>query len=244
LEELLTIDFFGGLIAAILTIMVLSYLIGDNPLFRFATHTFIGISAGYAGTVALHTIIKPNLIDPFIEAGADGILNGEIFAGAQGRFLVGAWLLILILLLKLSPSTARWGALPIILVVSVGAGVVVGGSLTGTIIPQSFEAMQSLNPGGGASPTGETGFERVINVLILIIGTLSTILYFHFTAKRGPTGEGQRSGVMSVVAYLGQIFIAITFGTMYAGALMASLIAMSERLESFRTFIENLISVF
>lgn len=224
--------------------MVLSYLIGDNPLFRFATHTFIGLSAGYAGTIALHTIIKPNLIDPFIEAGADGILNGEVFAGAQGRFLVGAWLLILILLLKLSPSTSRWGTLPMILVVSVGAAVVVGGSLTGTIIPQSFEAMQTFNPSGIPAQSGETGFERVINVLILLVGTLSTLLYFHFTAKRSPTGEGQRTVFMSIVAYIGRIFIAITFGTMYAGALMASLIAMSERLESFRSFIETLISVF
>jgi hypothetical protein len=244
LEEILSIEFFGGLIAAILTIMVLSYLIGDNPLFRTATHTFIGISAGYAGTIALHSIIKPNLIDPFIAAGSEGILNGAVFAGANGRFLVGAWILIFMLLLKLSPSTSTWGSLPMILLVSVGAGVVVGGALTGTLIPQSINAMESLNPSGITTQTGETGFERVINVIILLIGTLSTVLYFQFTAKRGPTGEGQRSTLMAVIAYIGRIFIAITFGTMYAGVLMASLIALSERIESLGTFIGEIVAFF
>ena len=35
----------------LLTLMVFSYLIGDNPLFRIAVYLFIGVSSGYAATV-------------------------------------------------------------------------------------------------------------------------------------------------------------------------------------------------
>ena len=45
----------GPIVAMLLTVMVLSYLIGDNPLFRIASHLFIGVAAGYA--CALATIL-------------------------------------------------------------------------------------------------------------------------------------------------------------------------------------------
>lgn len=238
MPDILNTDFIGGLVAAILTVMVLSYLIADNPLFQLATHIFIGLTAGYAGTIVLHDVLKPALLDPIIGAGVDGVLDGEIFAGIEGILLVGAWLLIGILMLKISPSTSRWGALPILILVSVAAGVIVGGAITGTIIPQSINAMESLNPNAITPQTGETGFERLVNVIILLVGTLSTLLYFHFSARRGPTGEGSRSQFMAGAATVGHIFIAITFGTMFAGALMASLIALAERVESIGTFVD------
>lgn len=244
MPDILSIEIIGGLIAAVLTVMVLSYLIADNPLFQLATHIFIGLTAGYAGTIALHSVLKPALLDPIIGAGVDGVLNGEIFAGEEGIFLVGAWLLIGMLSLKVSPSTSRWGALPILILVSVAAGVIVGGAITGTLIPQSITAMESLNPNAVTQQTGETGFERLVNVLILLVGTLSTLLYFRFSAQRGPTGEGSRSQFMTGVATIGQVFIAITFGTMFAGALMASLIALAERVESIGSFVDMVRTTF
>jgi predicted membrane protein len=39
-------DLIWGIIGFLLSILVFSYLIGDNPLFRFAIHLFIGVSAG------------------------------------------------------------------------------------------------------------------------------------------------------------------------------------------------------
>jgi len=244
MSDLLSREIIGGLIAAVLTVMVLSYLIADNPLFQLATHIFIGLTAGYAGTIVLHSVLKPALLDPIIGAGVEGVLSGEIFAGGEGIFLVGAWLLIGMLSLKLSPSTSRWGSRPIIILVSVAAASIVGGAITGTLIPQSTTAMESLNPSLVTPQTGETGFERLVNVLILLVGTLSTLMYFRFTAQRGPTGEGSRSKFMSWVARTGQVFIAITFGTMFAGALMASLIALAERVESIGSFVDLVLATF
>ena len=124
--DFLSVEFIGGLVAALLTIMVLSYLMGAS-LFKLATHVFIGVAAGYAGSIALHNTLKPGLLDPIINAGVDGIASGEIFRGTSGMFIVGGWILLAMLLLKISPATSRWGTLPLVLLVGVGAGVIVGG---------------------------------------------------------------------------------------------------------------------
>ena len=42
----------GTLVAAILTFMVWSYLLGDNPAFRIAEHLFVGTAIGFAVLVA------------------------------------------------------------------------------------------------------------------------------------------------------------------------------------------------
>jgi hypothetical protein len=90
--------------------------------------------------------------------------------------------------------------------------------------------MDSLDPTAIAPLTGETGFERVVNVLILLIGTISTLVYFRFTARRGPMGEALRSPLSIAVSFVGRVFIALTFGVMYAGALAAALAVLSERI--------------
>ncbi len=255
MAELDGVGFIGSIIAAILTVMVLSYIIGDNPLFRFATHVFIGVAAGYAGTIAWHNILKPNLVDPILSNGFAGLLNGYFFTNAEGRLIIGAWVHIAMLLLKLSPTTARWGSLPMAIMVGVGAAVVVGGAIMGTLIPQSSAAVNTLPPIPAFSQASGEGIGRLINwwliireplfeVIILIIGTTATFAYFQFSTKRTSTGEGKRSVLMTWIANIGQVFIAITFGTMYAGVLSATIIALSERMDFLVSWFANLLSSF
>ncbi len=50
--------------AFFLTILVLSYILGDNPLFRAVTYIFIGVSAGYVAVLLINQIQLPRLVDP------------------------------------------------------------------------------------------------------------------------------------------------------------------------------------
>jgi hypothetical protein len=68
-------------------------------------------------------------------------------------------------------------------------------------------------------------------VVILLVGTISTLVYFRFTARQSPTGEAERNRLVLVTAQVGRLFIAITFAVMYAGVLMSSLIVLGDRLE-------------
>jgi preprotein translocase subunit SecF len=49
----------GLLVGFILTLMVFSYLLGDNILYRLALYVFVGLSAGYLTLVTVDTVLLP-----------------------------------------------------------------------------------------------------------------------------------------------------------------------------------------
>lgn len=216
------VDLAGTLLAALLTVMVFSYLWRDNPAFRVATYLFVGVAAGYAGTVAWYTVLSPGLVDPFFERGLSVLSDPTVIV---------PWVLVLLLIFKVSPATTRLGSVSTALMVGVGAAVVVGGAITGTLIPQSMAAMTTLSPSAVTPTTGETGLERVINVLILLLGTVTTLMYFRFGARQTAAGVKERTWYEAWLARVGQVFIAITFGVMYAGVLMSTIIVLGERVQ-------------
>jgi hypothetical protein len=242
-----TLDLIASFLGAIITLMVLSYLIGDNPLFRLAIHLFIGSASGYAGAIAWHNVLRPGLVQPLFQAGLGGIADPRVLVTA-GLPLI----LVIVLLMKLTPRTARYGTLSMALLVGVGAAVVVGGSISGTLIPQTLASMESLSPAAVSPQTGETGLERMINVSLVLLGTVTSLLYFRFGQRQSPTGEPETPlavvggvtipGPAGLLRAMGKGFIAITFGVMYAGALSAALVVLAERLQFLRDTISRLIS--
>jgi len=59
--DLLTTGF-----AFLVTVVILSYLIGDNPVFRIAVHVFVGVAAGYVAAVAWWQVLLPDLMLPLV----------------------------------------------------------------------------------------------------------------------------------------------------------------------------------
>jgi len=228
-----TADLIASLIASLLTIMVLSYLIGDNPFFKLAMHLLIGVAAGYVGAVAVHNVLIPGLVKPVLEAGLTGLTDPQLIVT-----VIVPLILVLLLFLKVAPSTARYGTISMVLLVGVGAAVIVGGAITGSLIPLTLESMDSLNPTVINQLTGESGLERLLNVIIMLVGTIAALFYFRFTVRRG---EGEAPlvvvagasipGPLTMLRGIGKGFIAVTFGVMYAGAVAATLIVLGERVQ-------------
>jgi hypothetical protein len=192
---------------------------------------FVGVAAGYAGALALRNVLWPGLVAPLVSAGLGGLGDSRIVLT-----VLVPWLLIAVLFLKVFPSTARLGSPSTALLVGVGAAVVVGGAVTGTLIPQSLAAMNTLSPSAVSAQTGEAGFERLANVLIMLVGTVTTLAYFRFTA-RPPDARGMPRGpgwIGRTTVFLGRTFIAVTFGAMYAGALAAAVVVLAQRFEFLR----------
>ncbi|MGD8815249.1 MAG: hypothetical protein PVI78_12325 [Anaerolineales bacterium] len=233
--ESTTLDFIGMIVAALLTVMILSYLFGDNKLFRGATHVFVGVAAGYAGAVAWDSVIRPNLVSPIVSQGWGALLDFG---------MIIPWILVILLLFKISPVTAKVGSIPMALLVGVGAAVVVGGAITGTLLPQSRAAMLSLRMSETTSNLGESSLEHSINALILLVGTLSTLIYFRFTTYAKDDTRQSLGRPMAILRTVGRVFIGITFGAMYAGALMAAIIALAERTQFLGNVISSILGIF
>jgi hypothetical protein len=208
------VDLITGGISFLLTLMVLSYLIGDNPAFRVAIYIFIGVSAGYAAVVAWHQVLYPQLIVPLIS----GSLGDRLLAIIPS-------ILGLLLLFKLSPRTSRLGTPSMAFLVGVGAAVAIGGAVIGTIIPQTQASINVL----GISGAGRYWLERLSEGVVMLVGTVTTLAYFHFGAKASASGPN-RGRLVNGLSWLGQIFIAITFGVLFAGVFVAAMTALIERL--------------
>jgi len=77
----------------------------------------------------------------------------------------------------------------------------------------------------------------------MLAGTVAALGYFQFSAGRAPDGTPKRNAFFEAIAWLGKVFIAITFGTLFAGVYMAALTAMIERLSSIIIFIRQLAGI-
>ncbi|KAA3642783.1 MAG: hypothetical protein DWQ07_19855 [Chloroflexi bacterium] len=220
--DIAPVDIVGALVAFVLTLLIFSYMIGDNIAFRLGVHIFIGISAGYAGGVVFHSVLRPYLFDPLISMGTGG--------GLTITFLdLGLRLLLLVLLLlKLSPRTTAFGNPATAFLVGIGAATAVGGAIQGTIFPQVGAATQLFNPDRASGFVG--GFQLLFEGSIILLGTITTLAYFNFSALGRANQEPETPLPLRIVGWIGHGFIAITFGVIFAGVYTAALTALIERL--------------
>lgn len=215
-------DLLGGALAFVFTVALLSYLIGDNPLYRLALHIFIGVSVGYATLIVIYQVLVPRLAAP--------LLSGDLLLMALAAVPL---ILFIFLIFKLSPRTASWGNVSIAFMLGVGVAVAVGGAIRGTLLPQVQATWLSLFP---------AGIGRMISNLVILIGTLATLLSFQFWLQReGPEGEPARSPAMAIVARIGQGFIVVTLGTVYGGMILSGLAVLGERLSALAGWLATVI---
>lgn len=215
----------GGLVASLLTFLVFFYTLGDNPLFRIAIFVFIGVAAGYAGGVAWHSVIIPHLLTPLLTLGN---------ANVSLINLLFRMMLILLLLTKISSRIAFFGNPAMALLVGVGSAAVIGGAIQGTIFPLTagsgnifeIELIRQALASGDFFSLLELIF---IDGSVFLIGTLATLIYFHFGARSKDNQIPQRNRAIELVGKIGQGFIAITFGALFAGVYLASINALIER---------------
>lgn len=218
----------GILLAAALTLVTLSYIFGDHPVFRLVLHIFIGAAAGYAGAIAVQDVILPQLIFPVI----------ELASGASSLDLVDVGMrlgLSALLLTKLSPRTARFGNPVTAMLVGVGAALAIGGAIQGTLLPQINASAQIFDVAGFdlALQGGYYGesLQIILQGMLALLAMMSTLAYFHFGAEARGKQAPLRNVLVDVLAWAGSIFIAITLATLFSGVLLSGMGALTERLD-------------
>jgi hypothetical protein len=203
------LDFVWLLVSFILTLFVFSYLLGDNPIFRFVSALFIGVSAGYFLIILLFQLILPRLVVPI--AAGDNLVFVPLFLSG-------------LLLMKLSPRLSKLGNIPLALLVGAGAAIAIGGAVIGTLFGQVKGAINAFNV-----TSSESRLPIYVEGIFLLLGTLATLAYFQFQAKPASAGTSKRGIIVAIFAWIGKGFIAITLGAVFAGVLTAAITAFIER---------------
>jgi hypothetical protein len=226
------VDLLSAGISFIITVLILSYLFGDNPLFRATAYVFVGVSAGYVAAIAWNQVILPQIILP--------IWSGTAFSSAWQTIVVTVPLVGGILLLaKAFPRLSGFGQLPMAYLVGVGAAVTIGGAVLGTLLPQIGATIGSFNAKTAIARNVDPAI-MILNGILILIGVVGTLAYFHYGARQKIDGTVKRNFVIEILTLIGRIYVAITFGVLFAGVYMAALTALIERMDSLRSFI-NLI---
>lgn len=218
-------DFIWTLVSFILTLLVLSYVLGDNPLFRLATYLFVGVTAGYVAVLIVYQVILTRLVYP--------LLQGDTITRLQALVPL---VLSLLLITRVSGKFTPLSRPAMAYLVGAGAAVVIGGAVLGTLIGQSRAAINSLDL-QSASTTGQTGPMRFIEGLVFLLGTATTLIYFHFGASTRADQSVHRAGLVDASARIGQIFIAITLGALFAGVYASAVTALIDRVVSIQSFV-------
>ncbi|MDY7041550.1 MAG: hypothetical protein SVX38_11870 [Chloroflexota bacterium] len=202
----------GMIVAFVLTLLVFSYLLGDNPLFRLAQALFVGVGVGYGIVVVFHYVLLPRL-----------------------SLMTTNWLLVvppmvlgLLLWFKLQPSWSRVGNVSVAFILGTGAALAIGGALFGTLVPQVRATVLSLNPADYPSVMGSN---LALDAGIIVVGTVCALLSFYFRAP----APGQRvsflGGLVRFAGRLGRYFIMVAFGALFANVVMSRVSLLLGRID-------------
>lgn len=186
----------GLALGALFTLLIFTYLLGDNFLYRFALYLLVGLLLGYTlGVVLLF--------------GWEVVLR---LAGGEYALVVPLIFGIL-LLVKGLPKYAYIGNFSIAFLIGVGAAIALGGALLGTLIPQIGATGRAL---------GSSSRLSLIQGLVVVFGTVCTLLAFDFTLTARKRPRLVEAAVW-FVKLVGRVFLIVAFGIAFAGALTASL---------------------
>ncbi|HYM53217.1 MAG TPA: hypothetical protein VEW45_07060 [Candidatus Dormibacteraeota bacterium] len=175
-------------VAALVTVLVWSYLIGERRVFQLAQHLLAGLATGYLVLLAVREVLLPRLAEPLVRDPAGNLLL------LPALVLVGAL------------AGARWlprpvVALPVAFLVAGTAAFALGGAVVGTLLPQL--AASVIQPGGA---------ETVANGLVgLGVTSLVLIGFLHGVPRSrivgGAAGAGRWLLLGGIGGWLGFLLV-------------------------------------
>ena len=224
-------DLAWGIIGLILTVMVLSYAIGDNFLFRLASHIFIGLTAGYFLVVIIHQIVWPYWVTPL-----------AVGSWGQRAWMVIPTVLVLLLIISQFQKFSKLGIIPVSFLIGVTTAIVIGGAVFGTLIPQISTIVERFEPSTWAAAPEQTGF-LVLDAVVMLVGVIGVLSFFYFGRRKiefPDDDKTKRPRFFEGMGKIGQVFIGVTLGAIFAGIFSSTLWALIDRLSFASDLIKGL----
>lgn len=194
---------------AVLTLIVLSRIAGDNPIFRLSQYLFVGLSLGFSVIILWSQILQ--FWQPAFEQGEP----------AGVGLIVVPLLLGLLLLSRLGGQRLSWIAnLPLGILFGVAAALAAGGALLGTTLPQ-IQATVTPTQAGADLAT------QIGSWIVLPLGVILVLLSFTYTGKQA----GRGTPLWCAISSAGRWLLIGSLGGFFAGAMLTFLNALVERVD-------------
>ncbi len=187
-------------VAAILSLFIFSFLYKDNPLYKFAEHLLVGISAGYYLALYWHNGMYPNIIAH--------VKDGNLWY----LFPLFLGLLYFAIFVPKYAYLIRW---PIAFLLGAGSGIAIPATFQASIYKQLEGTL--LNP-LNTYPSALA----VFNALLIFFGVLLVLTYFFFSKEH--------KGVLGATSRVGIWILMIGFGASFGYTVMARVSLLIGRL--------------
>jgi hypothetical protein len=174
--------------AALVTILVWAYLVGERRIFNLAQHLLAGLATGYLVLLAVREVLIPRLVEP-------------IGSGAPSPLLMVAAILVLAMV------AAAWlpraiVAIPVAVLVAATAAFALGGAVAGTLMPQLGASLVAP----GLAPA-----ELIGAIISLVITVLVLLAFLHGAPRRrivvGAAGAGRWLLLGGIGGWLGFLIV-------------------------------------
>ena len=225
----------GVWVAAFLTIGITSFLYKDNPVYKFCEALFVGISAGYWFVSLYYQNLLPKLFD---NLGITKLLgftddNGafqNIFSGHMDEriWYVLAGVLGVMMILRLFPNIGWISRWPLAVVVGSTSGLYMITYFQSNLLRQLQQTvvplfdLSRIAALSQVSGTLDNYFGAYLGNLVVIVGTLSGLVYFYFSKEH--------KGFFGRTAKVGIYFLMITFGASFGYTVMSRMSLLIGRL--------------
>jgi len=173
------------IIAGVLTLAILTFLYGDNPVYRMAESLLIGVSIGYVLVITWANTIMDILYHPLVQDGKLALVIPLVF----GLLMFG----------RFHRSTSFLSRYSMAVLIGSGAGVAIPAMLGARTLTQLSATIEMVRA---------DSLLEAFSAVVVIVGLLSTLSYFYFSREHsGWMGRSAKIGT-----YFLMIFFGTTFG--------------------------------
>ncbi len=211
----------GVWLAAILTLCIMSFLVGDNPFYKTAEALVVGASAAYWMVYSFYTgIVDKLLVNLF-----PGLVRAWTTPGLADDYhwhwiYIIPLILSIMLICRLLPSggwIARW---PLAFIIGATAGFRLLAHLESDFLLQIKGTITSL---WAVNSADQFQFWPSMGAVIILLSVLACLVYFFFSMEhKGVVGKTARGGILVLM---------VTFGAAFGLTVMGRITLLTERFD-------------
>ncbi|MCK4856470.1 MAG: hypothetical protein KAT58_00715 [candidate division Zixibacteria bacterium] len=208
-------------LGAAFTLFTLSFLYKDNPLYKIAEHTVVGVSAGYFLVILYYNGLRPNLLNHLFVPETWTPKFDELWYLVPLFLGMAMWT-------RFSRKWAWVSRYPIACYFGIATGVAIPNEMKNRVVEQINGTV--LRVGFEFSQSGFLGVPQGIWDIVLVILVLASLVYFFFSKEH----KGWFGGIAKVGIYT----LMIGFGASFGYTVMARVSLFIQRMQYLRDWLD------
>lgn len=185
-------------VGVFLTLCIFSFLYKDNPFYKFAEHLVVGVSVGYWAILLYYNGLRPNLLNHLFVENTWTPKFDEFYYIIPALLGIAMWT-------RFSRKYSWISRYPLALYLGISSGIAIPVTMKNNVLLQLRGTTVGL--GFDWSASGFLGVPQGIWDIVIVVGTISSLIYFFFSKEhKGAWGGAAKLGIYTLMIGFGATF--------------------------------------